>query len=337
MIACYPWGDAFKRTGSFVLRVGSVLLLFGISVAALSISSARVQAQSVTATGGQPNFSVTTDAVGHLHAFTPITGLSFNGTGLATTTLTGNAGLNYTNAFGEVVNVGGPGSIAGVSVASLSSLKSTQMSGFGLIGQNSAGTQTIVLNNSTGDASFAGVVTDPAIAATTVTAKTVTATTANLQTVNVSTAFNAASGSTINMGGNVVHNVGAPVAATDAANKGYVDTFVTSANTSITNINSNLTNINANIANLTNGLNQAIRQIDQNTQGIAVAMAMSGLTLSPGKTVAIGGNVGFYNGKQAAAFQAAVRLHPSVILNGAIGIGFDSSNVGGRVGAQVEF
>jgi hypothetical protein len=337
MIASHPWGDAFNRTGSFVLRVGSVLLLFGISIAALSISSARVQAQSVTATGSQPNFAVTTDAFGHLTAFSLITGLSFNGTGLATTTLTGNGGLNYTNAFGEVVNVGGPGSIAGVSVSSLSSLKSTQMSGFGLIGQNSAGTQTIVLNNSTGDASFAGVVTAPAIAATTVTATTVTATTANLQTVNVSTAFNAASGSTINMGGNVVHNVGAPVAATDAANKGYVDTFVTSANTSITNINSNLTNINANIANLTNGLNQAIRQIDQNTQGIAVAMAMSGLTLSPGKTVAIGGNVGFYNGKQAAAFQAAVRLHPSVILNGAIGIGFDSSNVGGRVGAQVEF
>jgi hypothetical protein len=204
------------------------------------------------------------------------------------------------------------------------------MNGLGFLGTNSANNITINLQNATGDAFFAGTVSAPTVSATTVNATTVTASTANLQTVNVSTAFNAAGGSTINMGGNVVHNVGTPITATDAANKGYVDSFVTGTNT-------NLANINTNIANLTNGLNQAIKQIDQNTQGIAVAMAMSGLTLSPGKTVAIGGNVGFYNGKQAAAFQAAVRLHPSVILNGAIGIGFDSSNVGGRVGAQVEF
>ena len=336
----YTRADARNRSGSFVLRVGSVFLLLSISGTALSISSARVQAQSVTPTGGSPNRPVTTDALGHLTAFTPVSGLTFNGAGLGTTTLTGDAGLNYTNSFGEVVTVGGPSVFAGVEVYSLSSLKGSRLSGFGLIGTNSAGTQTIVLNNSTGDATFTGVVTAPTVAATTVTATTVTATsvtatsvtatTANLQTVNVSTAFNAAGGSTINMGGNVVHNVGTPITATDAANKGYVDGFVTGTNT-------NIASINTNIANLASGLNQAIKQIDQNTQGIAVAMAMSGLTLSPGKTVAVGGNVGFYNGKQAAAFQAAVRLHPSVILNGAIGIGFDSSNVGGRVGAQVEF
>src|ERR1700687_3570187 len=104
----YTRADARNRSGSFVLRVGSVFLLLSISVTALSISSARVQAQSVTPTGGSPNRPVTTDALGHLTAFTPVSGLTFNGAGLGTTTLTGDAGLNYTNSFGEVVTVGGP-------------------------------------------------------------------------------------------------------------------------------------------------------------------------------------------------------------------------------------
>jgi len=34
------------------------------------------------------------------------------------------------------------------------------------------------------------------------------------------------------------------------------------------------------INNLTGSLNQALKNIDQNTQGIAIAMAMSGMSLS---------------------------------------------------------
>jgi hypothetical protein len=107
-VFCYPWGDIRNSTASPALRVGSLFLLLGISVAALSISSARVQAQSVTPLGGSTNSTVTTNAVGLLQATTPITGFSFNGTGIGTTTLTGDAGLNYTNVFGDVVTVGGP-------------------------------------------------------------------------------------------------------------------------------------------------------------------------------------------------------------------------------------
>ena len=93
------------------------------------------------------------------------------------------------------------------------------------------------------------------------------------------------------MGGNRIQNVATPTAATDAATKGYVDTSV------------------GGIANsFNNGLNQAFKKIDRNSQGIAIAMAMSGVTLSPDRNAVIGGNFGFYNGKQAVAFQGAIRM-----------------------------
>ena len=145
----------------------------------------------------------------------------------------------------------------------------------------------------------------------------ITATTANIQTVNVGSTLTVASGGTIDMGGNRVQNVGAPIAATDAATKGYVDTAVSGIST---------------------GLNQAFKKIDQNSQGIAIAMAMSGLTLSADKRAVIGGNLGFYNGKRAVAFQAAIRMDRDVTLNGGIGFGLqDKAQLGGRVGMQVEF
>jgi hypothetical protein len=99
--------------------------------------------------------------------------------------------------------------------------------------------------------------------------------------------------------------------ATDAANKDYVD------------------GLNA----LTNDrINQAFRQIDENTEGIAVAIAMGGLTLPQGKDFALGANVGFYDDKQAAAAQAAIRLNEVVSFNAGVGVGFDNNKVGGRVG-----
>lgn len=108
-----------------------------------------------------------------------------------------------------------------------------------------------------------------------------------------------------------ITNVGAPVAATDAANKGYVDTL-TSANSA--------------------AINQAFKRIDENTEGIAIAIAMSGIALPQGKNFAIAGNLGFYESKQAFAAQAALRLNETFTLNGGLGIGFETNNVGGRVG-----
>lgn len=239
-----------------------------------------------------------------------------------------------TNAFGDTVSVTNDvgNSFAGVTANYGGTSLQTTMTSLGLTGTDFFGNQTFNISALTGDAMFAGTVTATAVSATTVTATTITATTANIQTASIQTANVQAanvqnirvsnsvvvdSGATVDMGGNVVRNVGTPVSAADAVNKGYVD---------------------SRINNLTGSLNQALKSIDSNTQGIAIAMAMSGMSLSPGKRVALGGNIGFYNGKQAAAFQGAIRVHENVILNGAVGVGFDSgSYVGGRVGAQVEF
>jgi len=217
-----------------------------------------------------------------------VTGLSTLSGGVQTTTLitTGLATLNSASVTNDL-SVGGGATVGGaLSVTGLSTL--------------SGGVQTTTLN-----------------AATSVTTPLISATTGNIETVNVGTALNAASGSTINMGGNRIQNVAAPSVATDAATKGYVDTAVGGIN---------------------NGLNQAFKKIDRNSQGIAIAMAMSGVTLSPDRNAVIGGNFGFYNGKQAVAFQGAIRMDQDVTLNGGIGFGFqDRSQVGGRVGFQVEF
>ena len=125
---------------------------------------------------------------------------------------------------------------------------------------------------------------------------------------NISNHLTVAPATFVDMGNNRVQNVAAPIAPTDAANKAYVDT----------------------------GLAAAFKEIDRNTQGIAIAMAMSGLVMPEGKNFALGANLGFFDNKQAIAIQGAIRLTPYVMVNGGLGFGLDdASTVGGRVGAQV--
>jgi hypothetical protein len=121
-------------------------------------------------------------------------------------------------------------------------------------------------------------------------------------TVNQS--FKVGSGSTVSMGNNVVHDVAAPIVGTDAANKAYVD----------------------------QGLNAAFKKIEENTEGIAIAIALGGLAVPENKTFAFGANLGFFDGKEAVSAQTAIRLDQYVTLSGGVGVGLDSSQVGGRVG-----
>lgn len=118
-------------------------------------------------------------------------------------------------------------------------------------------------------------------------------------------------GAPIQAGGNRIQNVGAPVAPGDAANKAYVDAQLGTSNDRV---------------------NEAFRRIDENTQGIAVAIAMTGLALPNGKTFALGANMGFYDNKQALALQSALRLSEVVTLSGGIGVGTDTGAFGARIG-----
>jgi hypothetical protein len=85
------------------------------------------------------------------------------------------------------------------------------------------------------------------------------------------------------MGGNRVQNVATPVAATDAANKAYVDAM-----------SGNVDNLQAAIDAQTARINSAFQQIDRNTEGIAIALAMSGIALPDSKVSAISGGRGFF-------------------------------------------
>lgn len=127
-------------------------------------------------------------------------------------------------------------------------------------------------------------------------------------------------GQVVDVGANRVQNVAGPIAGTDAANKDYVDGKLASSE------------------QVLNGrINEAFKRIDQNTQGIAIAIAMGGLTLPNNKNFAIGANIGFYDGKQAAAASGAFRLDDTLTLTGGIGVGFDGGPVGGRVGIMAAF
>jgi hypothetical protein len=168
---------------------------------------------------------------------------------------------------------------------------------------------------------------------------TLTATTGNIGTLASSTINNSgamstnslavgtgglavAAGSPVNMGGNRIQNVAGPIAATDAANKAYVDTFLGASNAAL----------GARIDDANARINKAFEEIDQNTEGIAIAIAMSGLSVPTGKNFALGANLGFYDDKQAVAAQTAVRLNDILQLNAGVGVGFDNAKVGGRVG-----
>ena len=82
------------------------------------------------------------------------------------------------------------------------------------------------------------------------------------------------------------------------------------------------------------GFREAFQKIDANTEGIAVAMAMGGLTLPSNKKLAIATNVGFYQDKQAVSAQGAYRLSDSWALSGGVGLGVKEGEIGGRVGVM---
>jgi hypothetical protein len=132
-----------------------------------------------------------------------------------------------------------------------------------------------------------------------------------------------AGGAPVSMGANRVQDVATPVDATDAANKAYVDAAIGGAN---------IEGLEAAIQQQTERINSAFQEIDKNTEGIAVAMAMGGLSLPQGQVFAIGASLGMFQDKQAAAAETIIRLNETLTLNGGIGVGFGTSQVGGRVG-----
>jgi len=99
---------------------------------------------------------------------------------------------------------------------------------------------------------------------------------------------------------------------------------------------SDLTNIRNEVNSVRHDVNRAFKQIDENTQGIAIAIAMTGaLTLPVNHNFGISANWGNYEGKNAFSSTAAFRLSEHLIASGALGVGLDTGSVGTRVGVQM--
>jgi hypothetical protein len=91
-----------------------------------------------------------------------------------------------------------------------------------------------------------------------------------------------------------------------------------------------------NLATTAFSVDELNTQLGELGEGVAMAMALGGLQVPAGRSFAISGAVGFFDGSTAAAFAAAARLTEtesmSAVLNGGVGVGFESGVVGGTIG-----
>ena len=83
---------------------------------------------------------------------------------------------------------------------------------------------------------------------------------------------------------------------------------------------------------LKSSINAAFKEIDKTNGGVAIAMAMGGLTMPDGKTFAINASFGFFEEQTAFAVQSAVRVDPNWTVNGAVGFATEGGQIGGRLG-----
>ncbi len=130
--------------------------------------------------------------------------------------------------------------------------------------------------------------------------------------LTVSGAGNGGPATNVDMGGNVVHDVAAPVLGTDAANKAYVDA----------------------------GLNSANQRIDRANQGVAIAMAVQNPVLTGSDRFGVAVNFSDFAGNSAVGATAVGILAQNVFGGGEKfgltgGFGTSSNQTAGRVGVQL--
>jgi hypothetical protein len=184
-------------------------------------------------------------------------------------------------------------------------------------------------------------------------------------TVNMNGGLAVASGQTVDMGGNRVQNVGAPVAGTDATNKNYVDALHDFQQSQINNVvvvnnqqNARLTTVetvnaqqDARLAVLENGfanqadqiaaINQSIRGLSNRDReladGIAISLSLAQPMFQPGQTFAMRVGWGNFDGSNALGVSAAGLLAKfnngnTVVLDVGFGGGARTNVYAGRAG-----
>ena len=90
------------------------------------------------------------------------------------------------------------------------------------------------------------------------------------------------------------------------------------------------------ISGLEKSVGSIAQQTNINRDGVAIAIALgAGVTLLPGQRGTVGLNYGNFAGASAVGLNGGFRLNDLFVLNGALGYGFGTSSLGGRVGLQV--
>jgi hypothetical protein len=272
---------------------------------------------------------------------TNVNGNSTFGAG-TTATFNGNAVFNGTVSFAGAQNFAGINNTGNISTDTLSTTGAATIGGTlsvtgqatfnGITNTGNLTTDTMTANTSINTplitATTANVTTAnmTTVNATTANITTANATTANLGTANVTTALQVSPGATVNMGGNRVQNVAAPVAGTDAANKSYVDASVASLGGQFDQA---LAGVNSRIDDISNRTTKA-------TAGVAMAFAMAGVpTVLPNERVAFTMNYGNFQGQNGLALNGAVRLSDNLQFTGGVGYSTNQNLVGARAGLRV--
>jgi len=170
-------------------------------------------------------------------------------------------------------------------------------------------------------------------------------------TVNMNGGFAVANGQTVDMGGNRVQNVGAPVAGNDATNKSYVDVLINNVvavtnqqSTRLTNVEAVNAQQDARLGVLENGvaaINQSIRSLSNRDReladGIAISLAVAQPIFQPGQTFAMRVGWGNFDGSNALGVSAAGLLAKfnngnTVVLDVGFGGGARTNVYAGRAG-----
>lgn len=247
-----------------------------------------------------------------------------------------------TNGFGDTASITSDvGNLfAGFKATSGTDSRVATLSAPGLT-LNNGTTDTVVLDTATGNASFAGNLSvggtstftglatfNGGIKTTSIEVtgnskvdgnQTVTGQSFLNGGATISNNLTVTPNTTVDMGGNRIENVGAPVTSTDAANKAYVNSAIGSANQRI---------------------DQANQRIDRADQGIAIAMAVQNPVLTNGDRFGVAVNFGDFAGYNAIGATAVGIIGHNVFGGGEKfgltgGFGVSSNQAAGRVGVQL--
>ncbi|WP_127077546.1 hypothetical protein [Rhodomicrobium lacus] len=281
---------------------------------------------SISTTGTLSSASLSTGAINSDSITTnTITANTFNATNFGTSNLTVSNGTNTTTITPTSVTTGS------INTGTLTTdhIYIQHPGGTNYIDLNASGDaatfQGMTLTVTTADgSSYTKVVDGHVDVSDKVTTKDLTAT-----GTTTLTDLKLASGGSADMGGAVVHNVGTPLVATDAANKAYVDATYADVAGRIADTNSRLDA----------GLRSANRRIDETQEGVAIALALQQPIFAPGQSFAVRAGWGNFEGESAFGLSGAGIIGRDVFgpgtlvaLDGGFGVGASSGVMAGKAG-----